>query len=128
MLLLVLEKRQYLQSAIPLYRGDRWHLDGQVVDRIGNVDTPKDITGAAVTAYFPASGGGNVEVAGTVTLAAAGKIRVEVSEAESLGVALTPNGIPLYCAVSGLSDPEGVTTVATPDEPLEISDRAVYSV
>lgn len=117
---LVVLPTQYLNGSVPLYRGDRWSLEAQVMDRIGGVDSPVDLTAASgVTGYFPAASGGVIPVVCVIVDAAQGRVRAVVSESVTPYVAVEADPVSWYVVASMTGGP---TTCPTPDSPLVIND------
>lgn len=113
--ILQIDKRHYLRGEIPLYRGDDWHLTGQVLLRENGLeDQPVDLTDMAVSAYFPGA-----TVVASLTDAEQGEIAILVPAADSaLATVVESSG--MFLVVEGVS---GLQTIATLDESLRIQDR-----
>lgn len=122
-LLLLLAKDQYFEGSVSRFRGDRWNLDCKVVNRIGGVDTDKDLSGVTVSAYFPpADGTTPIAVAGTLAAASVGKVRFTVDEDTSALIAEAAQGTTFYATIDGLVD-ESPVSVETPEPDLSIRDK-----
>jgi len=119
--ILLLDRDQYNQDVVKLFRGDRWAVDMQVVDRVGGVDKPVDLSGASVTACFPSTGDSPVAAACTLTSGFGGMVRAVVDEDTTPLVSLTPMGSKMYAVVEDLSD--SPWTAETPHADLEVADR-----
>lgn len=125
-LLLLLAKDQYYQSEVTRFRGDRWTLDAKVVNRVGGVDTDKDLTGASASAFFPpATGTTPIAVAATLSDAPCGKIRFSVDKDTTPLIAECPQGTTIYATINGLS--ESPVSVETPDADLVVVDKGFSS-
>lgn len=115
-----LRRGQYLQGSLNLYRGDAWSVLGDVVERVGNVLTPADLTGLSLTGWFPGAVTGAVEV----TDALGGAIKIALSEEQTPLAPVTTIGTSMY--LTALGD-DGLTTIVTDDAPLVIQDRGFIS-
>lgn len=121
--LLILDRDQYFQGGVRLYRGDAWALRGQVVDRIGGVNTVVDLTGKGVTAFFPGAVSGTVAATAELSNPTAGSIRIPVDELVTPDVQLNPNGIQLYVVVDAAPTGTSPYTAQLPEPDLQIVDR-----
>ena len=125
--IIVLEPQQYLSGVVSLVRGDQWQIQFRVMDRIGNVNVPVDMTSASgVTAYFPPTGGGlpNVAVPCTTIDAAQGLFTAIVTESVTPNVGLVPSPTSWYVRAT---TPQGLETYQTNDMPLVINDPSFNS-
>lgn len=123
-ILLLLDPAQYFQGSVRVYRGDAWAIDGQIVNQVGGVKLPVDLTGASATAYFPPATGTELVAASVeLTVAKSGAIRIPVSEDISPTIAETPNGLQAYVVVDGIPATGNLFTAQMPDPDLAILDR-----
>lgn len=121
-ILLRLDRAQYFQGAVRVYRGDQWDLTGQVVDQIGSVVLAKDLTGASATAYFPATGGGVVAAVVSITDEPQGLIRIAVGDDVT---PMTEVGqVQVYVIVDGIPSAGHPFTAQMPEPDLAIVDRS----
>jgi hypothetical protein len=123
---LSLDKSQYLEGLIPLFRGDDWLLTGKIVNQLPqNYFGYVDLAGVSATAYFPTDPTLNlVPVQPAVvqfTNVLEGEFTINLPASASISTLLTPNGSSIYMetkSASGLT-----TTYQTNDSPLQIQDR-----
>jgi hypothetical protein len=122
--LLLLDRAQYFQGMVSVFRGDAWAIDAQVVDQIGGVRLPKDLTGKSVTAYFPsATGGDNIAAVAELTNALAGSIRIPVTDDVTPLVEENTGGIQLFVVVDGVAASGNPYTAQITDPDLAVIDR-----
>ncbi len=120
--ILVIDKKHFAPSTgmVPLRRGDDWLLSGQVIDRYAGYQKAVDLTDSGATGFFPAASGGTIPAEVTFTNAAAGAVVIALSKEDSANVALAEQGTSLYIT---LDTTDGLTTVETPEETIEVKDR-----
>lgn len=123
--ILLLDRSQYVEGSVRLYRGDRWNLACRAVNRLAGVDQPVDITGASITGFFPAATGceGVVAVSGTPTDPTNGEFNVPVSEDVTPLVSEMPIGFSFYAVIDSLPASGSPFTAQTLNPDLEILDR-----
>jgi hypothetical protein len=123
--ILILDEKHYISGRVPLRRGDQWVLDGKIVDRVKGYDTAVNLTGASVTAFFPADDDADTDsliaVSGTLTNAECGQVRITVAEDVTPTVALAEQGISPYAVYDTPSD--GPFTVEVQSPTVEVLDR-----
>lgn len=122
MLLLRLNKVHYFNGAVRMYKGDEWVISAKIVDRIGGVDTDKDLTDYGVTGYFPTTGDAQAVVA-TVDTGDCGKISMTVDEAVTAVLEENTNGVQLYCIIASPASGENPLTVQMAEPDFQIADR-----
>ncbi len=130
-IILLLDKAQYIEGSVRLFRGDAWNLNARVVDRIGSVDVDKNLTGASVTAYFPnadTSATGDITATAVIVDAECGKIQIPVTDEVTPLIALATNGIQPFVVVEGLETPSDPFTAQLLNPDLEIVDRGFQSI
>lgn len=119
---LVLLPTQKINGVYTLYTGDQWTIISTIMNRVGGVQYPYDLTAASgVTAFFPAATGGTIPVVCAVINAQAGSIQCVVPQSVTSGVSLESNPVSWYIQANLSTGP---TTVATLDYPLVINAPA----
>lgn len=120
-----LDRSQYGDDGLlSLFRGDDWSVFGTVVDRVNGYETLVDLSGLAVTGYFPSASGGPDLPALAVT-GSCGVLTVSLPAASTPLVLDSTGGIPLYVVTQDRSG--RLVTVPTRDEGVVIIDRGLPS-
>lgn len=110
---------------ISLVRGDDWLLSGKVVDLEGPLVHDVDLSGVTgVSGFFPGPDGPIPGVV-TITDTDCGKITLGLAASGSSGTQLSDSGVSVYITTE---DPQGLHTIRSQDQLVQISDRSFQQV
>jgi hypothetical protein len=113
-----------INGLIPLTQGDDWLLTCRVVDLVGGTELDQDITGSAVSGFFPAASGGYLQGTAVITDSACGAITLGLPQTASSGAMASVVPQVPYVTLNG---PSGLETIYPYDQPLAVSARGMVT-
>ena len=110
---LKLDKSRYFQGQLTLVRGDKWDLKASIVEKIGSVESPVDISTWGITGFFP-----GVQAAVSINDGPGGQITLSAPSSSTPGAQLVQN-VTMYVQAQ---NPTIFATIETDDAALSITD------
>jgi hypothetical protein len=109
-----------INGLIPLTTSDDWSLVLRVVDLVGGVELDQNISGSAVSAFFPAASGGYIQGTAVVTDPICGQVEIGLPQNCTSGAFLSNQGVAPYLTMQSSA---GLQTLYPYDQPLQITAR-----
>lgn len=127
-LIIKLAEHQLIDGLVTRYVGDRWELDLQVFDKVGRVQTPKDLTGCSASAVFPTNDGEDFKVEAEILTGVAGLVHVTLPAADTADLDTDSDGIHPWLEIENLGgDPDAFQSITTLEPELHIAAPLNFS-